>query len=318
MMQDSLRRFSDESMYEIWQWLKDELEEVEAGRIIVFDVLSPDMAHNRYAGEKICVADVTYIYRGYKAWTDLAELLWCRMLTPVMLDDHRVQIRFEKLYTEDSFHQSELKDKREKYGTESRFFAIHKNEEPAFLAAYAQALQRVDIKRRQRVLNLGINRGDEFELIRKMTGDAYPALSLVGIDHSESAIAYAEKRFDEGNAVFYRHDINDLDALQLGRFDLLLSIGTLQSPGIEFKPLFMHLVQNYLTDGGTVILGFPNCRWMGGEMIYGAKAPNYAFSEQSLLYKDVHFCKKYLQQKRYRVTLTGKPYLFLTATPIRK
>ncbi|MEA2019584.1 MAG: methyltransferase, partial [Campylobacterota bacterium] len=40
--------------------------------------------------------------------------------------------------------------------------------------------------------------------------------------------------------------------------------------------------------------------------------------EMSNLYKDVNFCKKYLQQKKFRVTITGKDYIFLTATSIRK
>jgi hypothetical protein len=48
-------------------------------------------------------------------------------------------------------------------------------------------------------------------------------------------------------------------------------------------------------------------------MVYGAKAPNYPFSELSLVLKDIHFTKKYLQQKKYRVIITGKDYLFLTA-----
>ena len=47
------------------------------------------------------------------------------------------------------------------------------------------------------------------------------------------------------------------------------------------------LIQNYLEDKGSIILGFPNCRWINGEMIYGAKAANYSYSEQSVLYKDV-------------------------------
>lgn len=80
----------------------------------------------------------------------------------------------------------------------------------------------------------------------------------------------------------------------------------------------MSLVQNYLEDKGSVILGFPNCRWIDGEMIYGAKAPNYVYSELSILFNDVIFCKKYLQQKKYRVTITGKDYIFLTATSIKK
>ncbi|MEA3289058.1 MAG: methyltransferase, partial [Campylobacterota bacterium] len=49
-----------------------------------------------------------------------------------------------------------------------------------------------------------------------------------------------------------------------------------------------------------------------------AVPPNYNFSEMSILYKDVQFCKKYLQQKKFRVTITGKDYIFLTATSIRK
>jgi hypothetical protein len=51
-------------------------------------------------------------------------------------------------------------------------------------------------------------------------------------------------------------------------------------------------------------------------MIYGTKAPNYSFSELSLVLKDIHFCKKYLQQKKYRAVVTGKDYLFLSARKI--
>ena len=125
----------------------------------------------------------------------------------------------------------------------------------------------------------------------------------------------ARERFGS-NVALHVNDINTIDALDLGAFDLIVSIGTLQSPGINMKPFLMHLVQNYLEPGGALILGFPNCRWIDGEMLYGAKAPNYPFSEQSLLYNDVMFCKKYLQQHKFRVTLTGKQYLFLTATKI--
>ena len=80
----------------------------------------------------------------------------------------------------------------------------------------------------------------------------------------------------------------------------------------------MNIVQNYLKNDGAMILGFPNCRWIDGQMIYGAEVKNYNFSELSLLFKDVNYCKKYLQQKKFRVTITGKDYIFLTATSIRK
>jgi SAM-dependent methyltransferase len=302
-------------MYAIVQWLEKTLLQYTR---VAFEVLDPDVAPGHYAGESVSHNQRTYLYRGYKAWNDLAEQCGCRMCTPVAVESGIVRLTFEKLKTTDSFHCGEVGDKAEKYGVDSAFFAIHKNEEPAFMIAFADALKRSGIEKRKRILNLGVNRGDEFELIRQMDPEGFATCDLVGIDHSATAIDYASSRFDASHTRFYRHDINVLDELELGRFDLIITIGTLQSPGIAFKPLFMKLVQEYLEADGAMILGFPNCRWMDGEMLYGAKAPNYSFPEQSLLHNDVDFCKRYLQQKKFRVTLTGKPYRFLTATPIRR
>ncbi len=312
-----MKTFTTEPMLEILDWLQSQLKEAEAGKIVEFEVLDPDTARSTYAGETITIEDQHYIYRGYKAWVDLAELLFCRMLTPKSIPHNRIRIRFEKLDIRDTFHTAKTTAKEEKYGVESPFFSIHKTEEPVFLSAYHKALQSVDINRKVSVLDLGINSGDEFDIIKKSVDEKHFAnMQLTGIDHSHSAINFAKKRFAEKNIHFHLHDINALDMLNLGRFDLIISVGTLQSPDINFKPFFMSLVQNYLTKEGAVILGFPNCRWMGGEMIYGAKAPNYAYSEMSLLHNDVDFCKRYLQQKKFRVTITGKSYIFLTATPI--
>jgi SAM-dependent methyltransferase len=314
-----MRRFTTEPLTEVAAWLTGRLEGAEPGEVVAFEVLDPDLGEGRYTGALAELGDNSYRHRGYRAWTDLAELLFCRMLTPKPASEQTVVVRFQKLDLSDSFHRTAETEKTEKYGTASRFSAIDKMEEPAFLAAYARALESVKIASRRRVLDLGINTGDEFELIRRtLPAEVYGRMELVGVDHSASAVACARERFPESNVTFCEHDVNDLDALGLGRFDLIISVGTLQSPGVDFKPLFMGLVQRCLEPGGAMILGFPNCRWMGGEVIYGAKAPNYAYSEQSLLYKDVYFCKKYLQQKKFRVTLTGKSYLFLTATPIRR
>ncbi|SFV57151.1 hypothetical protein MNB_SM-4-929 [hydrothermal vent metagenome] len=171
---------------------------------------------------------------------------------------------------------------------------------------------------RIRILNLGVNSGDEFEAIISLSKNI-SNLELVGIDYCPSAINTAKDMFKEyTNISFYTHDINNLESLNLGKFDLIISIGTLQSSNLEFNPLLMSIVQNQLRKDGAMILGFPNCRWIDGEMIYGARVKNYAFSEMGLLYKDVIFSKKYLQQKKYRVTITGKDYIFLTATSISK
>ncbi|WP_424189076.1 class I SAM-dependent methyltransferase [Sulfuricurvum sp.] len=307
-----MKTFTSEPLTDILAWVHNTLKESDT---VTFAVLNPDIARGAYAGEVISIEENSYLYRSYKAWSDLGELLFCRLLTPKPASEYTILITYEKLNLSDSFHASIAKE--EKYGTASRFASIHKNEEPAFLSAYLRALRSVKVGERKRILNLGINTGDEFDLIRRiLPTETYANLELVGIDHSESAISVARERFDEGNAAFYVHDINDLTSLNLDRFDLIITIGTLQSSSLEFKSLFASLVQNYLTHEGAMIVGFPNCRWMGGEMIYGAKAPNYPYSEMSILVKDIYYCKKYLQQKKFRVTLTGKDYLFLTGTKI--
>ena len=305
--------FTHHSMQEILDILQDSLKRAPS---ISFNVLDPDLV-NAYAGYEMIIDETTYIHRSYKAWSDLAELLMCKMLTPKVTDHPYVTLRFEKLKEDESFHLETDSSREEKYGVDSSFFQINKMEEPAFLYYYRQALQNVKVSQRSAILNLGINRGDEFDVIKKSVDtDIYSKMDLVGIDHSRSAIAYAKNAFPEKNVTFYAQDINDLESLNLDRFDLLISIGTLQSPSINFKPFFMSLVQNYLKKDAAIILGFPNCRWVGGEMIYGAKAPNYTMSEMSLLFNDVIFCKKYLQQHKFRVTITGKQYIFLTATKI--
>ncbi len=308
-------RFTSQSMFEIIELLKQKLASADAKKIVEFEVLNPDAATSTYSGNILHLSGEDFIYRGYKTWVDLAHSLYCKMLTPLVASEHTVIVRFEKL-SSDSFHASDA-HKEEKYGTASIFSKIHKLEEPSFLSAYIQALKNVNVNKRRRILNLGINSGDEFEAI-KMYVKNFEELELVGIDYCASAIEEAKKKFDYKNVTLYTHDINDLASLNLKDFDLIISIGTLQSSNLDFNPLFMSIVQNYLKKDGAMILGFPNCRWIDGETIYGARTRHYNFSEMGNLYKDAVFCKKYLQQKKFRATLTGKDYVFLTATSIRK
>lgn len=304
-------------MQEIIKSLKQKVDALNAKDIVEFEALNPDIASTTYNGNKIFLDKKEYIYRGYKTWIDLAHLLKLRMLTPKIVDDNFVIIRYEKLHEDASFHA--LSDStEEKYGKNSIFSQIHKNEEAAFIYYYIQSLQNANVSKRTRVLNLGVNSGDEFEAIINLV-DNFEDLELVGIDYCESAVNAAKKKFESfSNITFYQHDINKLASLNLGEFDLIISIGTLQSSNLEFNKLLMSIVQNQLKRDGAMILGFPNCRWIDGEMVYGARVKNYSFSEMGLLYKDAIFAKKYLQQKKFRVTLTGKDYIFLTATSIRK
>jgi trans-aconitate methyltransferase len=312
-----MQNFSQTPLFTIENQLKKELQTKAAKERLSFVVLNPDIATSTYNGNEIIIANEAYIYRGYKTWLDLAHQLGCRMLTPKLLDDANfIAIVYEKL-TQDSFHAQDV-DVEEKYGEGSIFSAIHKNEEVGFLHYFAEALQNVKFSSRRRILNLGINSGDEFELIKKVTNN-FSELELVGIDYCASAIESAQKKFaNDANVTLLCADINKLDELKLGEFDLIISIGTLQSSNLEYNKLLMSIVQNQLSRTGAMILGWPNCRWRDGEMIYGAKMKNYSFSEMSNLYKDVNFAKKYLQQKKFRVTITGKDYIFVTATSIIK
>ncbi len=297
-----IKNFTIQSLLEIKTWLNQELIESDT---VSFNIPNPDLD------------------KGYKQWVNLAELHHCRMLTPIKIENNRensqVQLTFKKLDINDSFHNNNNKiiNREEKYGTSSKFFDINKNEEPTFLYAYHQALMAVKIENRKHILNLGINKGDEFELIQQIVSPSiFEKITFTGIDHSCSALTYAKERFSKNNMNFYKHDINKISELNLKKSDLIISIGTLQSPTINFKPFLMSLVQEHLTYDGAFILGFPNSRWIDGELVYGAKAPNYPYSEMSLLFNDVIFAKKYLQQKKFRVTLTGREYIFLTATRI--
>lgn len=317
-----MQTFHNYTLQNIIQELTPKIQALLPKDHFSFVVTNPDIASGVYNGASIEIDNEMHIYRGYKTWIDLAHLLGCRMLTPKETERAFVCITYEKLQTQASFHNFSKDDtspiSEHKYGSGSLFAQIHKNEESAFLYFYLQALKNVEINKRIRILNLGVNSGDEFDALLPLLDDEL-CHELVGIDYCESAINAAKEKFSNfKNITFYTHDINDLESLHLGDFDLIISIGTLQSSNLEFNALLMSIVQNQLKKNGAMILGFPNCRWIDGEMIYGARVKNYGFSEMGLLYKDAIFAKKYLQQKKFRVTLTGKDYVFLSATSVRK
>ncbi|HFU74086.1 MAG TPA: methyltransferase domain-containing protein [Helicobacteraceae bacterium] len=298
-------------MLSIYNVLKKHLQEHP---YVTFEVLNPDLLKGSYAGSEHLLNGIHYRYWTLRSWLDLATELECRMLMPEASTETTIYIHYEKLASH-SFHHDQYEDKHEKYGATSHFAFIKKNEEPAFLFAYKKALDITDFSQKKRILNLGINQGDEFALIQELLSpESFANIEFVGIDYSRSAIASAQKRFNTPNVHFYAEDINQIDTLNLGQFDLIISIGTLQSPNINYKPFLMKLVQQYLTPEGAIILGFPNSRWIDGEMVYGAKMRNYSEPELSLLLNDIDYAKRYLQQKKFSLRIQGKEYLFLSAT----
>ncbi|HUQ06335.1 MAG TPA: class I SAM-dependent methyltransferase [Kofleriaceae bacterium] len=277
-----------------------------------FRVLDPDLGRGLHAGETVEREGVTYVHRPWRVWIDLAERLGMRMLTPRRIDETLVEVRFEPLARTAA---ERVPDVTEKYGARSAFARISKHEDPGFVIDLAEALARVPLPTSPRVLDLGVNTGDELALVLALRPELRGAVDLVGVDHSASALQVARARFTGERARFIEADLARLATLDLGRFDLVISIGTLQSGALDDRALLRDLVQHNLAESGSVILGMPNCRYIDGEIEYGARVVNLREPEMGLLVKDVAFYRKYLQQHHRRVYVTGKHYLLVTATP---
>ena len=112
-----MKKLSTETLLEITTWIEKELKKTIE---LSFLVPNPDLENNK----------------SFKTWVTLAELHFCKILTPIKIDEAFIQITFKKLNQDNSFHSAMVEKKEEKYGTNSIFFNINKNEEPTFLHAY--------------------------------------------------------------------------------------------------------------------------------------------------------------------------------------
>jgi hypothetical protein len=77
------------------------------------------------------------------------------------------------------------------------------------------------------------------------------------------------------------------------------------------------VVQQRLSPTGSVILGVPNCRYLDGELLHGARTKNFRQPELSLVIDGIAFYRRYLHQHRRKVYVTGKHTLLVTAVPWR-
>lgn len=276
-----------------------------AGAPLALCVLDPDLGRGRYAGELVDHAGDAFVHRPWRLWVDLAERLGLRMCTPRPAPTPGlVVIGFEPLV--DDRPRAPGTAAAERYGHGSAFARIAKLEDPSFVLDLADALARARLGARPRVLDLGVNTGDELTVIER----AAPDCDVVGIDHSASALAIARARFPRFR--FVEADLGALATLGLGTFDLVISLNTLQSPGVDDRAVLRQVVQHHLAPAGAVILGVPNSRYVDGELVYGARMKNFRQPELGLLIKDVAFYRKYLQQHHRQVFVTGKHYVLVT------
>jgi trans-aconitate methyltransferase len=306
--------FANAPMLDIIAYVKGEL--ANGATSIWIDVLDPEVGTGRYPGERVEHLGRSYIHRSFRIWVDLAERLGLRF-TPRWVVMPFMRLTFEPLHASARL-QANADDPTERYGVGSEFARVSKLEDPGFVVDMSEAIARVDPQPGARVLDLGVNTGDELELLRTLSPTLRDA-TLVGVDHSVSAIERARERFGGcPNVQLHVADLSTLGALELGCFDLVVSIGTLQSPGIDDREVIRQIVQHHLTPDGAVIIGFPNCRYIDGEIEYGTRMKNFTQPELGLLIKDVAFYRKYLQQHHKQVFVTGKNYILVTGVANRE
>ncbi len=327
------RLFRTEPLLEIIAYL-------ETGDSLSIAVPDPDLGRGLYAGEPTDHG----IHRPFRTWVDLAERLGLRILTPRPLAPPLIELRFERLDRAAKLRLDPA-DPTERYGASSEFARISKLEDPSFVLDLRDALVRVRVlsdgqygplhittpgraavrdlsaavssqpqittpgRGRVRILDLGVNTGDEIALLRGL-GVGQADAEIVGVDHSASALDVARTRFPDVTLI--EANLGSLAGLGLGRFDVVMSFGTLQSPGIDDRELVRRIVQDHLTPEGGVILGFPNARYVDGEIEHGTRMKNFRQPELGLLVKDVAFYRKYLQQHGRQVFVTGKYELLIT------
>ena len=281
-------------------------------------VLDPDHGRGRFAGEKVQLHGKAHVHRPLRVWLDLAERLDLRLLTPKPAAGGYVELCFERLDPAASWHQGGPAPEHvsEKYGVGSGFARVSKLEDPGFVLDLADALARAKLGPAPRILDLGCNSADVLTLIARLLPTKQPR--FVGLDHSRSAITLARERLPSPEHRFVEADVNHIATLEpaLGRFDLVLALSTLHSPGIDDRAVLRHIVRDLLEPRGAVIIGVPNCRYVDGELLYGARTKNFSQPELSLMIKSVAFFKRYLQQHQRRVYVTGKNYLLVTGAAI--
>ncbi|MVN85948.1 methyltransferase domain-containing protein [Deinococcus sp. HMF7620] len=266
---------------------------------VAFTVPDPDLGLGLYAGEPTPAG----CHRSWATWTDLADLLGAHLLTPESAGEGRVTVRLRAWGAVPDPDAAG-------YSPAGGWGRVNKLEDPVFLATFIEALRRVNPPPSGQVLALGVNAGHELDALAL----AFPgqALQVTGVDLDTEALRAAQAKFPA--ATFLQQDVNVLPP-DLGRFDLVLALSLLQSPGVTQDVLLSALRRHHLSPSGGLILGYPNARYRDGALSYGARLRNFARPDLSLLAADVTNARRGLQKHGFKVFVTGKYEVLLTAIP---
>ncbi|CAM3786947.1 class I SAM-dependent methyltransferase [Deinococcus frigens] len=297
---------------------------LEDGEEVTLEVPDPDVGLGHYAGE----IGPAGRHRPWSAWADLADALGAHLLTPQQAGPGRVRFGLRP-------YAAGPAPDAGGYGAGGGWARVDKLEDPVLLLTLVEALRRIDPPSGGRVLALGVNSGRELDALAL----AFPErrFEILGVDTEASALALARGRHP--GAAFLELDVNELPCPALGRFDLVLALSLLQSPGVRRDVLLAALCgwkeggwreggrdkggwreggRQHLTGGGGLVLGFPNARYRDGFLSYGARMKNFARPDLSLLCADVTETRRNLQKRGFQVFVTGKYEVLLTAVPVER
>lgn len=288
----SARQITDEPLSELLPWIRGALAGGEA-RLRVPD---PALGAGLYDGERLGGRR----HRAWQVWTDLADTLGAHLAVEEVAGGWATLSLRPRARRADPDASG--------YGADSEWQRVNKFEDPVFLLTFLEALERAAPPPGGRVLALGLGSGRELAGLEL----AFPgrALEVVGLDTDASALDLARARFPA--ATFAPRDVRTLPDPALGAFDLILSLSLLQSPSLR-KDVLLAALRRQLAPGGALILGFPNARYRDGALSYGARLRNFARPDLSLLCSDVADVRRRLHGKGFRVYVTGKYEVLVTA-----
>ncbi|WP_293910795.1 class I SAM-dependent methyltransferase [Deinococcus sp.] len=286
-----------EPLSELLPLLRSELQRAGA---VSFSVPDPDSGAGLYAGETGSAGR----HRSYATWVDLADVLGARLGTPERQGAGRVRL---------TLHRLPALDRQADYGEGSDFQRLDKLEDPWFLHGFTEALTRAKLRPGARILSVGVGSGRELNALEI----AYPdqKFEVVGLDLDPGVLELARQRHAAQNWTFQTGDVNALDA-GLGRFDLIVALSVLQSRNVNLERSLRGLMKGHLAPTGSLILGFPNCRYTGGEVRYGARMLNFHDPDLSLLLSDVALVRRHLHKSGFKVYVTGKYEVLVTGVPV--
>lgn len=288
-------RLADERLVTLLPRLRAHRKGLPAGAIIEIDAPDPDRGAALFDGEMGPAGR----HRSWAGWQRVAAAIDCALATPRIAAPDRVIVRLRALDRRPA--QDSASGDPEKYGADSTFARIDKFADPDHLIGFERALGFVKPRANARVLAVGAHRGDELVMCARLIG---PCAALVGVDHSATAIAAAQAAHPAPPYRFVQADLRD--PLALGRFDLILAINVLQSPALDGGAVLRRLIRDHLAADGGVVIGLPDCHYLGTTRRPGGKV-------RGQIFRDVSAYRRYLNQHRFATLVVGESTVLIAA-----